>query len=75
MKVVKYPAQAVIVKMFCDCGKGEMLFTQIVETGFLHTCSNEECKKKVILQQKVPFSGAEIINATEETLQIEEVKE
>jgi hypothetical protein len=77
MKFVKFPAQAIIVKLFCDCGKGEMMFTKLAEGGggFLHTCSNTECGKKVILQQKVPFSGAEILSSKEEDIVIDEVKE
>jgi hypothetical protein len=75
MKVVKYPARAIIVRVFCDCGKGEMLFTEMSGQDYLHTCSNSECLKTAILAQKVPFSGAELLNAVEEQLEIPETKE
>jgi hypothetical protein len=68
MKLVKYPARAVVIKIICDCEQGELVYKTTTAEGLLHKCTNEECGIEVLLTQQFPTTGAEIINATVEEL-------
>ena len=68
MKLVKYPARTVIMKMFCDCGNGEFVLHATTKEGFLHRCTNKECGSEVVLTQQFPSTAAEIVNIVVEDL-------
>jgi hypothetical protein len=68
MKLVKYPARTIIMKMFCDCGKGEFVVHASTKEGFIHRCTNKECGAEVVLAQQFPTTAAEIVNIVVEDL-------
>lgn len=68
MKLVKYPARAVVMKILCDCEKGELVFKSPTADGFLHKCTNEECGAEVLLSQQFPTTGAEIVGPVVEEI-------
>jgi hypothetical protein len=75
MKLVRYPATTVIIKLFCDCGKGEMIYQSSSEAGHLHKCNNGECGIEHTLSQSFPTTRAEILNVNVEEVEIQkEVK-
>ena len=70
MKLVRYPATTVIIKLFCDCGKGEMIYQSSSEAGHLHKCNNSECGIELNLAQAFPNTRAEILNVNVEEVEV-----
>lgn len=68
MKLVKYPARAVVMKIICDCEKGELVCKSSTADGFLHKCTNEECGAEVLLSQQFPTTGAEVVGPVAEEI-------
>lgn len=61
MKLVKQPAQIFILKLLCDCGKGELVHQSSSEKGHFHKCTNEECEKEIEINKIFPQTSAEAI--------------
>lgn len=70
MKIVKYPATTVILKLFCDCGKGELIYQSSSENGHLHKCNNTECGAEFHLSQTFPSTRSEILNVLVDEVRI-----
>ena len=61
MKLVKQPAEIFVLKLLCDCGKGELVHKSSSEKGHLHKCTNEECAKEIEINKIFPTSSVEAI--------------
>jgi len=69
MKLVKYPARAIILKLFCDCEKGELIFQKFTPEGHVHKCTNSDCGKEVTLENRFPTTGAELVTVDVENVE------